>query len=274
MIVHIIKQGWKTTNQNMVYILLFSMYQLVCGIFLYRWIEVGIVSISQRFPDSNLMDARQLFIIEGQFLITDGDFMLKYLSPLLIFIGIRWIVSPLMNAGLFYAIHHKDSHSSKPLFLQGVLKLGSSFFIISCIHLLLSSFPLFWIFSFLKNTLESYTTPMSLLWNAAPILITYIVYTWIIHILFMYIQWGKTTNNNITSPIVFMLKNIVITMGLSLIIMIIIGVVTALFFSTSMMWVGFLAIIVNQIQYFIRVYLKIWEISTQYHFWVQKKEPQ
>ncbi|NDI34824.1 hypothetical protein [Chengkuizengella sediminis] len=274
MIVNMIKQGWKTTNQNIVYILLFSMYQLVWGIFLYRWIESVIVSISQRFPDPNIMDARQLFIIEGQYLITDGDFMMKYFAPLLIFIGIRWIVSPLMNAGLYYAIHHKESHSSKPLFLQGVFKLGSSFFIISCIHLLLSSIPLYWIFSFLKNTLETYTTPNSLLWNVAPILMAYIVYAWIIHILFMYIQWGKTTNNNIVSPIVFMLKNLIITIGLSLIITIIIGVFTALFFSVSILWVSFFAIIVNQIQYFIRVYLKVWEINTQYHFWLHKKEPQ
>ncbi|MFS1511198.1 hypothetical protein VQL36_01990 [Chengkuizengella sp. SCS-71B] len=274
MIVNIIKQGLKTTNQNMVYILLFSMYQLVCGILLFQWIESVIISISLRFPDSSIMDARQLFIIEGQYLITDGDFMLKFLSPLLIFIGIRWIVSPLLNAGLFYAIHHKESKSDKPLFLQGVIKLGRSFFIISCIHLLFFSLPLYWIFPFLKNTLETYTTPYSLLWNVTPVLIAYIVYVWIIHILFMYIQWGKTTSNNITSPVVFMLKNIVITNGLSLIIIIIIGVFTALFFSVSMMWVGFWAIIINQIQYFIRVYLKVWEISTQYHFWLHKKEPQ
>ncbi|MDP5274676.1 hypothetical protein [Chengkuizengella axinellae] len=266
-----IKEGWDTTNQLMGYILLFSMYQLIWGIFLYRWIQSIVHSISQRIPISEIKDAQQLFMIESGYLISNVDFIINHLTPLIILLSLRWVLSPLLNAGLFYTIHYKHQESSRSLFFQGIVKQGASFLFISFVHLVLLAVPLYWFISFIKNKLATLTSLESIFFNFVPLVLVFVVYAWFIHIVVIYMQWRKTTHNALLPPIFFIFKHFLFLIGFSLIMLLLLGLSKILFSSVSIFWAGLFAIIMHQVQYYFSTYFKILEVNIQYHFWTKNK---
>lgn len=261
--------GWKTALRHPWMISMLFIYQFVWGFVLYKFIQSIVVPLLHRFPGDLSESAVHVFLAEGQFQLLKTDVAYFSLWALLGMLLLRMVLTPLFNAGIYYSIHKDESKQIQP-FLKGVKTWGFSFVIIYIIQILISALPLYWLVPYVTKLVASHSDYQSLLWASAPLLIGYWAYTALLKICFMYVQFGKVSGASIAHSQLTFLRNLLTVLGLSCIILIISVLLALLSLSISMLWAGLIAVILHQLYYLGKTFIKIWEISSQYQIWSSK----
>lgn len=265
-----VQAGWKTTRQHPWIISVLFIYQFVWGLFLYKFIQSIVLPLLHRFPGGELTEAAvHVYLAEGQFQLLKTDMAHSFLWVLLALITTRMIMTPLLNAGIYYSIHQADSEQIRPFF-RGVKTRSKPFFIIYCLQMLFTFIPMYWVIPHVKELFTTHHTYESIIIAILPLLIAYFVYGACLRLCSMYIQFGRISSTSLLHSMRTFLGNIVPIAGLSCILLLVSGLVMLISLSVSMIWAGFIAVILYQLHHLIKTFLKLWEISSHYQLWSSK----
>lgn len=263
-----VKEGWKTVKNHFYIVIILFLYQLIWGFFLYRFIESVVVPILHRYPDPHPTETSlQLFYMEGQFQLTKTDMIHYYIWMLAGLFIIRMLLSPFINAGLLYSIHHRDDKGI--LFFKGIKHAWKPTMLFYWGETLLLFAPAYWLLPYFYRKLI--TLPYeSTLQSAIPYLCGWIIYGWILHQLFLFMQYGRISGVGIFRSLVLSLKNLPLVLGVSLLLIGLLLVTSGIFTAAAFLWTGLLAIILQQTYHLVRSIFKVWTIASQYHLWHSK----
>lgn len=266
-----IKAGWNTTRNHPWIISVLFLYQLIWGIFIFKFIQSIVLPLLHRYPGEELNETSlQIFLAESQFQLLKTDLAHSFLWIFLTLILVRMILTPLLNAGIYYSIHHPGTKQIGPFF-QGIRAMGKPFAIIYSLQLLFLLSPLFGIYIYIKHIFVTQSHNYESLFLAVlPFLLGYLVYGSFIRLYFMFIQFGKVSHSSLFNTIKMTFRYLLPIMGISSLLMLFLGLISLISLSISMVWAGFLAVLIHQLYHLVKVLFKVWEISSQYQLWSSK----
>lgn len=267
-----IKNGWKIAwNQPFAVCTLF-VYNLLWGLLLYEWIRSIVSPLLHRYPGKELTrDAVQLFWIESHFQVTKTDLIYSYVWWGLALLLGRMLLSPLLNAGVYYSLEHKELNAGYR-FVHGMRELALPFFLLYVSQMLFTLGPLYWLIPKGVELYRSNTTLFDAAKALLPLLGGYLVYIFLLQTLFMYLQFGKASGRPLLSSILLLLRNIVPALLIAVIIAFITLLAGALVMTSAMIWAGFAALLGYQIYRLFHMFCKMWAITAQYALWSAKNE--
>jgi hypothetical protein len=264
-----VKQGWKSVLRLKSVLFILFVYQWAWGMFIYTHIKSVVIPALQRYPESDLSPASAyLYWAESHFRIMKTDMALQYLWIPLVILAIRMLIAPFINSGLYHTI--QCTEGSRREFLAGIKRLIKPFALLYALQMLLTLVPIYWLLAVSKDAFATHYSYESIMTAVAPYLVGYFLYVYIIKIIFVYIQLAIAANSRLSVSIQTLARHFLTILGLAAMIWIAAGAVSAVVISASMVWAGFLAVALHQLFYFVKVIFRVWEITTQYHYWNTK----
>ncbi|GLX71357.1 hypothetical protein [Paenibacillus glycanilyticus] len=259
-------QGWRLAIKHFYIVILLFLYQLLWGFFLYRFIDSVVSPLLRRFPDHSPSKAAvQLFMSEAQFQIMKTDVLTPYLWLLGGLFLARMLLSPLFNAGLLYSLQHA-TESGGTQFLQGIRKAWKPVTLLYWTESLLVLAPAWWLAPRGLDALLHSRSINDLLQKTLPAAGGWILWGILLHLLFLAMQLGATSQKRggIKQTLGTAVKHLLPFASLSL-LMWAIGSGIGLFVSgLSLVWAGFIALLVHQGYHLVRTLLKVWTLASQY----------
>ncbi|GAA3410138.1 hypothetical protein ACFFNY_22480 [Paenibacillus hodogayensis] len=260
-----LKEGFRTTASQTFLLLVLWLYHFVWGFLLLSVIKSIVVPLMHRFPGTHLTpDASQLFLAESQFRLMKTDISHHTIALLIAFAAARMLLTPLLNAGVYYSLHHARLNSGYR-FLQGIRHLGKPFFVYYAVQLLLTFAPLYWLYPIAKNAFAHESDYTSLGLALLPWAAAYIAYGFLIRLCFIYIQLGKTQGERLSQSLGLFLRKLPVVAAVALVLLAMSGTATAAALSTSLVWAGLSALVLQQLFHIVTLLFKLWTIAAQYH---------
>ena len=218
-----------------------------------------------RYPDSAPNElSRLLFFYEGEMSLSLSTVHTYgwLLAGLLL---IRMILTPLIRAGIFYNLHQEAKGERGLFFFTGMRKLWKPVTLFYLVELILTFAPGYWILpKILPILLNGIQEPVFLL-HALPYATGWFLYAYLIRLLLLYMQFGRTGESSMISSIHALFRRL----GTAMLLSITIGgsacVILLLLSSASLFWAGLLGLIIQQASYFLNGLFQIWAMSVQYH---------
>lgn len=247
-------------------------YNLVWGLLLYKLIQSVVVPLLHRYPGQVLSrEAVQLFWIEGQFQITKTNLIHPYLWWGLALLIARMLLSPLLNAGVYYSLHHQELNAGYR-FVHGVRKLALPFLGLYIVQMLLTLAPLYYLYTRGVSSFPKHSNWESLAMEILPLIGGFLLYNFLLQTLFMYLQFGKVSEKPFSFSILLLLRNALPALLLAVILLLISLIISAVVMTTAMIWAGFATLLGYQLYRFIHMFCGMWSITTQYALWNTKSD--
>ncbi|MEF3303259.1 hypothetical protein [Paenibacillus sp. GYB003] len=260
-----LKDGFKTTASQTFLLLVLWLYHFAWGFLLLMFVKSIVDPLLYRFPGEHLSPAAShLFLAEGQFRLMKTDISHASLWMLLAITGARMLLTPLLNAGVYYSIHNSQLNSGYR-FLLGVRKLGKPFLGYYAIQTALTLAPLYWLYPIAKNAFFAHGDYASLGLALLPWAAAYLVYGFLLRLGFIYIQLGKTNEERLGRSLWLFVRKFPVIAAAALALIALSGAVTAAAVSASLIWAGISALILQQLFHIASMLFKLWTIATQYH---------
>ncbi|MCR8658891.1 hypothetical protein [Paenibacillus endoradicis] len=262
---HFLRQGWRMAKGHTKIVFALFIYHAIWGFVLYKMIDNIITPLLKRYPElTGSADTVALFWMENQFKILKTDVWMPYLYTFLILLLIRMIFTPLLQAGLFYSIHHRSEVGKGTYFRKGIAEKWKQVTLLYWIKNILLFIPMIWIIKpFLTNLFsnKSITAIFSFFdWT----LFMYIVWALIIQLLFYVLQLGTAWEMSKATILRQTLVNLLPFIVVSLVIAFFYSFFSVSIHALSIIWVSFLSFLLYQILPLIRMLFKVWMISSQY----------
>lgn len=263
------KQGWRLTMKHSHILIVLFLYQLLYGFFLYRFINSVVVPLLHRYPGNLPSEySANLFWAESEFQLIKTDLIHPYLWTLLIIAILRLTVSPLLNAGLFFSLHHVSQHADEnSRFTEGIRRKWKPMLLYCWTGTIMAVAPAFWLLppalGALINSGPSHELVLKLLpWGTGWLL-------WIVflHIITLSLQFGSANGLKASSSISRILKSFLPMLLLTLTLWVITGAVGMVATGVEMVWAGILALILHQAYYLVRTIFRVWTVASQYASW-------
>lgn len=238
---------------------------MIWGFLLYKIIDNIIAPLLKRYPElTGSADSVILFWMEHQFQILKTDLWMPYLYTFLILLLARMIVTPLLQAGLFYSIHHRCQVRTGTYFRKGIASKWKKITLLYWVKNILIFVPLIWI---VKPIISSIVVKQSInaLFNVLDwTLSMYIVWALIVQLLFYVLQLGAAWEMNMATILRRTLVHVLAFIVVSLVIALIYSFFSISIHALSIIWVSFVSFLLYQILPLIRTLFKVWMISAQY----------
>ncbi|CAM4468923.1 hypothetical protein [Paenibacillus tarimensis] len=265
-----IKDGWQVSAKHFPIISILFLYQLLWGFFLYRFIGAIIVPLLKRYPDATGTDsAVQLFLVEAQFQLLKTDIVYPYLWALAGLFGIRMVITPFINAGLFHSLQHA-SDKEGTTFFSGIRRSWKPVAVIYYSEQLLAFGPLLWLIPLCKRTAAASVSLTDMATALLPYLLCWMLWCAAVRLLSIALQFGAAAGQGFTSSLMQASRTLLPMAGVSLAmwgIGILIGAASS---AASLLWAGLLAVMLHQAHHFIRTWLKVWTFAAQHKAWNSK----
>lgn len=263
-----IANGWISIKNQFYVVIILFLYQLLFSYFLYRLVNSVVVPLLQRYPDPPPTELSQiLFYVEGQLNLTHSQTVHNYMWILLGMLLFRMLLTPLIHSGIFYGLHQEQKGETGLFFFKGMALYAKPVMLFYWSETLLVLLPAYWVIPKLYTlAISAYMTP-SILLQAIPYVLGWVIYRYVIHQIVLFMQFGKIGTTGILSSALVCLRSALPVVGISLIL----GVLSLLFFclftGLSLVWSGLLALILQQSYPLIACLFKMWHITSHYHVW-------
>jgi len=268
--IHYLKDGWQLAQRQLFAIGVMFLFHFFWGVFFYKFIQNHVVSVMQRFPPQQLaMDRVHLFLNESAHLLFETELAQPFLWTLLVFILVRLVLSPFLTAGVYNSLHSKGPRGT--IFIEGIKRLSGSFTLLFWLRNVLIAIPLYWLIPVIVYRLTHASSYTSLAIGLIPILLGMVIYSSLTKLIFVYLQLAKTTNTGLSLAVAIAIRHLLPICGLALVVFGIAALCSLLILTSSLYWAGFLALIVHLVYPIVQMAFKVWSISVQYRFWLQKK---
>lgn len=263
------KYGLSVVGRRSLLVIILFLYEMLWGFILYRYVKSVIIPLLYRYPGEEIQQWSALFWIEGEFRLMKTDMANGYVITLLLILLVRMALTPLINAGLFHAIHHSSDDQWRS-FLRGMRALAGKFSFLYVIQMVLTFLPLYWLLPPIIEATQRGVLDPTIWTNASAALIGFILYAALIRLCFMYMQFAAVAGKRWSSAFLIWLKAILPVIGVSLCIVLITVVLQGILAASSIFWAGLTAVIIYQASPLIRVLCQVWEISSQHELWQQR----
>ncbi|MGG1878619.1 hypothetical protein ABDI30_13755 [Paenibacillus cisolokensis] len=261
-------QGWASVKDQLYVIILLFLYRLLWGYCLYRLVKSAVVPLLMRYPDPAPNElSRLLFFYEGEMSLSLSSTVHTYGWLLIGLLLIRMLLTPLIQAGIFYNLHQEAKGERGLFFFIGIRKWWRTVSVFYVAELVLTFAPAYWLVPKMLPLLINSIQEPALLLRVLPFAAGWLLYAYLMKLLLLYMQFGRTGSVSMTASIVACLKRL----GTASLLSITIGgsalLVVLLLGAVSFYWAGLLALIIQQASYFLHGLFRIWSISAQYHLW-------
>ncbi|MNJ37589.1 hypothetical protein D3C77_324170 [compost metagenome] len=271
-----VREGWGRVKGQFPSVIILFLYQLLWGFFLYRIINQIIISLLERYPDSSLQEmSRLLFIFEGQLGYQHNSDIKLALIFIIGMIGLRILLSPLIQAGILYGLVPEGSRKSGLSLFRGMQQFGKPVFLIYIVEWLLIFSPAYFIFPKLSHhfvTLFQTGVTLPLLLTVTAYLAFWLSYSWIVRQCSLFIQFGFLFQQKITPSFLVFLRSILKGILISCVLGLSLVGISILFGSLSFVWTGILALVLQQCFPLFRSIFTVWRVTAQYQLWEQSSQ--
>jgi hypothetical protein len=265
-----IKEGFRGAVRQSFLLSVLFVYQLVWGIVLYKLISSVVLPLLHRYPGDSLdQGGVHLFLAESQFRLLKTDVTHPYLWLLLAILLMRMAFTPLLNAGVYFSLHHTE-YNAGYRFARGIKELAAPFLLYYIVQMLLTAAPLYWIAPKVKQLFLHSVSYENMMLQLAPYLIGYWVYVYLIELIFTYVMIGKTTDNRPAKSAPFLVRYCLPVATMTLAMLLLTGLLSLVVAAASLIWAGFLALVLYQAYRFCKVFCDLWLLSSQYRIWMAK----
>lgn len=269
---HYIKEGWTIAWKQPFSVVALFVYQMFWGIMLYRMVQSVVLPILHRFPDPKQSSmAAKLFIAEGQFQLFKTDISHSYIAWLLLLLGIRMLVHPLLNAGIYYSLSHTQLNAGYR-FVQGIRELMLPFLIYYVSQIVLLLLPLYILLPKFSSIVMHNTDLWAISIKLLPWLLGYLAYGGILRLGFTYIQFGRANQSGFLLSLLVFIRHSLSASLIALILLLITGLLSVLALAATYLWAGMVALLIYQLFPLARIFIKMWSLSSQYHLWNAKQQ--
>ncbi|WP_127533252.1 hypothetical protein [Paenibacillus kobensis] len=259
-----LKAGWTLTVRHLYVIVVLFVYQLLWGFFLYRLVDGIIAPLLRRYPDAGMpASAVRLYLYEAEFQLTKTDLIQPYLWTFIGLLGLRMLLSPLLNAGLFHSLHHASTGEGTR-FLHGIRRAWLPVTALYWIESLLAIAPGYWLLPRAFSTFIGGDSISGIVHELLPAACGWLAWGIVLHLLFLSMQFGAASGEGAFNGLWRSIRRFLPYLGVSLIMWFAAGAAGLLLSSASLLWAGFLAILVHQAYRFVKTMLKVWTIASQY----------
>ncbi|MFC3342249.1 hypothetical protein [Paenibacillus abyssi] len=266
-----IKHGWRLAIKHFYIVILLFLYQLLWGFFLYRFVESVVVPLLKRYPDTLPSEtAVQLFLMEAQFQIFKTDLIKPYLWILGGLFAARMLITPLINAGLFYSLHHTKDNGGTHFFL-GIRRVWKPVLLLYWLETALLLAPAWWLLPRAFQMLLGTSSLTQLAAEILPFAAGWLAWCGLIHLLFLTMQFGAVAQTSIFGSLWRSLRHFLPFVGVSLMMWAIGAGLGLAVSSISLVWAGLLALILHQSYHLVRTLVKVWTVASQYDVWQSRQ---
>lgn len=245
------------------------LYRFLWGFFLFRLLDSVVTPVLARYPDLHPnADAIPLFLIEAEFRILRTDLVDPLLWLLAGLLLIRMALTPLIQAGLFYSFHHSSREGGTAVLL-GVRKAWKPVMLLYVSEKLLILLPGLWILPRAKERFFSAGSMDHWVGQMLPYAAVWLVWGFLLHLVFQAMQFGAVSGDGIAKGAVRAAAQSVPLLSVSLIMagcgLAAAGAVSAV----SLIWSGFVAVLLHQSFHLVRTLLHLWTFASQFAVWRQ-----
>ncbi|MEB3101872.1 hypothetical protein [Ferviditalea candida] len=265
-----LKNGWKATRRQLPLMVILFIYRFIWAFILYNFVRTVTTPLLHRYPGALSAYSSHLFIAESQFRLAKTDLADSYLWLLALVLLVRISLTPLINAGLYYSISSGDAPKAAN-FLRGMRMLGKPFFYIYFAQAFLLLAPLFWLIPIGMHSIGESFGLLSLVRALLPLLAGYLLYTAVVYLLFMYIQFGKASDKKLIFSLILFARYLPSILWLAFTLFAITGLVGLITLAASFWWAGLFAVIVHLGYYFVKTLFEVWKLSSNYQLWMSKQ---
>ncbi|MFC5450445.1 hypothetical protein [Paenibacillus aestuarii] len=260
---------WAAIQQPFAVIALF-LYQMGWGVMLYKLVQSVLVPLMHRFPGAHQpKQTLQLFLAESQFQLLKTDLIHSYLWWLAALLGVRMLLTPMLNAGVYYSLTHLHQNAGYRFF-KGIKELTLPFMLTYILRMALSLAPLFWLLpkaqTILTHTASFEQAGLKLL----PWLAGLLCYGFLINLLFMYIQFAIAARHGVISTLITFVRHSLPIIVLAFLILLSTGLLAGVTVTAAYIWAGLVALIISQVYPLFNMFLQMWAITAQYQLWSAK----
>jgi hypothetical protein len=264
------KSGFTMTLCQPFAVILMFLYEVGWGIILYKMIQSVLLPLLHRYPGADQPGfAVQLFWAEAQFQLLKTDLIRPYLGWLAAILAIRMLATPLLNAGLYYSLAHRELNAGYR-FVRGIRELALPFFLAYLLQMTLTVTPLIWLLPKIQTIWSTQSSISSFCAAMLPWLIGYLLYSYALRLCFIYIQFTQVSRTSLLSPFPILLHNGLLIMITAIMVLILSGLLTGTALTLSYIWTGFVALLIYQLYPFFKMFLQIWGIAAQFQLWSSK----
>ena len=259
--------GWETTVRHKYVLVLLFLYRLLWGFFLYRFVDAIVTPILARYPsDHPNADAAKMFLIEAQFRLMKTDLVNDTLFMLGALLLARMILTPLLNAGVFYSFHHAEDGEGTRVW-TGMKQAWKTVTALYWLENAMIALPALWLVPLARDRFYSEGSASDWLQGMTPYALLWIVWGFLLHLLFRFLQFGAVSGEGFANSGMRALRKGLPLVAVSL-AMIGIGLaVAAAASAVTVLWSGFLAVALHQAFHFVRSLVTLWTSAAQYHVW-------
>ncbi|MBD2871632.1 hypothetical protein [Paenibacillus arenilitoris] len=265
-------QGWRLAVKHFYIVILLFLYQLVAGFFLYRFIDSVVSPLLRRYPGSFPSEsAAQLFLTEAQFRLFKTDLITPYLWILGGLLAARMLLTPLINAGLFYSLQQTRDGGGGTRFLEGIRKTWKPVLLLYWLESALALAPAWWLLPRgLDSLLASGNVP-ELLADVLPGASLWLAWATVLRLLSLAAQFGAASGEGIFRSLWKAVRNFLMYAAISLVLWAAGAALGLVVSGLSLIWAGLLALIVHQGYHLVRTLVKVWTIASQIDY-LQSKQ--
>lgn len=266
-----LSRGWDMTMQHKYVGVLIFIYRLLWGIILFRFVDAVVTPILARYPDLGPdRDAAALFLIEAEFRLLRTDLPNPFLWLLGGALAIRMIVTPLINAGLFYSFHHtlalrEDKNGTRVL--AGMRQSWKPIVVLYSIENALILLPIAWLLPMAKSQFHTAGSAADWLLALLPYAAGWIAWGFLVRLLSQCMQFAAVSRVGMAKGAAQALARAWPLLALSLTLSGIGLAASAALSVITVVWSGLLAVILHQSYYLIRSLLEIWTAASRYAVW-------
>lgn len=264
-----IKGGWRAAWKQPFLVLILFAYRLGWGIVLYRIVQSIVVPLLHRFPDIQAAGGQtELFLAESQFQLLKTDFIDSYLWLFLGLLLTRMAITPMLNAGIYYSLSQTHLNSGYRFF-KGVRELGGIFLLYYLAQMTVTLAPLYFLLPKWKDILlgGEYTSTLLVL---IPLISGYLFYGYILHLVFMYLQFGKAWSRPWRESLRIALRSIPSIVGISILFLLGSALIATIATSVLWIWASLWTLILYQAYRLIHTFVHLWVITSQQQLYSTK----
>ncbi|WP_199617178.1 hypothetical protein [Paenibacillus alkalitolerans] len=265
------RSGWTVARKSWFLLFLLFLYQYIWGFILFNYVKSTVEPLLHRYPGEELPEAaNRLFLLESQFQLMKTDAVMPFVWAFLFFALTRMALTPIINSGLFSALHRRSETKPRIAFFQGVKRYAKPFLLLYLLQTVLTFAPLIWL---IPKAIESVTGALD--WQTAalgfiPYAIGWLAYQGLLELLFMYVGFGIVSGRNGLLSLGTFLRHCLPIIGLALLLFAVTGGIGLITTAASLWWAGFAAVLVHQSYPLVKALFKLWGIASQYQFWASK----
>ncbi len=265
-------KGWNMTLRHKYVGVLIFLYRLLWGFFLFRLIDTVVTPVLARYPDLHPnSDAIPLFLIEAEFRLLRTGMLDSLLWLLLGLLCIRMIITPIINAGLYYSFYHAEEGKNGTRVVNGIRRVWKPVILLYAVEHAVLLLPAWWVLPLARNLVYSTGIGMHAMQELLPYAVGWLIWGFAVRLVFRCLQFGVAAGRGLKAGFTWALQRAFPLLAVTLMMAGIGLAASAAVSAVTLIGSGFIAVLIHQASHFIRSILSLWTAASQFSVWKERE---